>query len=452
MTTGSAARLIDAAALSGRFGFVVAEPEGGTVLEAVLPDLPMPPASVTKAVTAAYAIEALGSEHRYVTRLLIDGPVVDGVLQGNLILAGGGDPNLVTDQLGILADRMHATGLREIRGKFHVWDDALFNLDEIDQTQLDHAGYNPTVSGLNLNFNRVHFEWKRVGTSSFETAIDARSETQRPKVASTRVQIVDRSSPIFTYRQSGETDEWTVARSALNNAGSRWLPVRNPARYTGEVFAYFARERGIALTPPTETSNIANSNELVRFSSDPLGQMMRGMLRFSTNLTAEAAGLSATEAMAGHRRGLRTSALTMARWAEGRAGISAHFVDHSGLGDESRMTAAQMVQFLTAEGIQRRLRPILKDIPMVGRDRKAIPSMAGRVQAKTGTLNFVSSLAGYFQTLSGRTLAFAFFGADLSAREAGKRSGEEAPRGAASWNTRTKALQQQLLQNWIRWG
>ena len=68
-----------------------------------------------------------------------------------------------------------------MRGKFYVYDGALPNLDEIDESQLDQSGYNPAISGLNLNFNRVHFEWKREG-GAYTVMLDARSINFRPAV------------------------------------------------------------------------------------------------------------------------------------------------------------------------------------------------------------------------------------------------------------------------------
>ena len=138
----------------------------------------------------------------------------------------------------------------------------------------------------------------------------------------------------------------------------------------------------------------------------------------------------------------------MGRWTTARAGIKPVFEDHSGLGDASRISAADMVRFLTAERAQAQLRPIMKLIPMQDEDRQTIKDHPATVQAKTGTLNFVSSLAGYIRTASGRELAFAIFAADLDARERGKASGDERPAGSITFNTKAKRLQQVLLQRW----
>lgn len=440
-------KMVARAGVSGNVSVMVMDIATGEVLEDISSTLPHPPASVTKAFTALYALETLGRQHRFQTSLFADGEILDGVLDGNLIIAGGGDPNLVTDNLAELAQQLKEAGLREVRGNFYVWDNALINLEEIDSGQLDYLGYNPTITGLNLNFNRVHFEWKREG-EDYVTALDARSENYRPVVTTARINIVDRPYPVFTYRDAGDVDQWTVAKGALNNEGSRWLPVRHPALYAGEVFATFARSHGIVLKPPTEIAEAPSGTPLASYQSEPLVEMMRGMLRFSTNITAEAAGLFATSQRVGRQRGLRTSAFGMARWANDRAGgISPLFVDHSGLGDLSRVTPADMAKLLIAPDVMQALRPILREIRVVGDDDKRVEGDGVSVKAKTGTLNFVSTLAGYVRTKSGRDLAFAIFASDLDAREAGKLQGGEAPPGSRSWNRRARGLQQDILKH-----
>ena len=83
------------------------------------------PASVTKAVTALYALDTLGRGHRFATRLLAAGPVEDGVLRGDLVLAGGGDPTLDTDALADMAAGLKRAGVREVTGAFRVWGGAV---------------------------------------------------------------------------------------------------------------------------------------------------------------------------------------------------------------------------------------------------------------------------------------------------------------------------------------
>ncbi|MEJ6397513.1 D-alanyl-D-alanine carboxypeptidase/D-alanyl-D-alanine endopeptidase [Yoonia sp. 208BN28-4] len=433
--------------LGGIVGFVVADAATGEVLEANEADAALPPASVTKAVTALYALEILGSDFKFRTRVLGTAPVVDGVLDGDLILAGGGNPNFLTDDMVALVQSLKDSGLREVRGDFHVWGEALPYLDEIDEEQQDHLGYNPSISGLNLNFNRVHFEWKRQG-ASYDVSMDARSETIRPRAYTSRMRVVDRSLPIYTYAQAGGVDEWTVARRALGDAGSRWLPVRNPRLYAGDVFQTLARAQGIVLKNPQIIDDLPTATEIVGHDSEDLRAMMRSMLLYSTNITAEGAGLTATAAQAGQARGLRTSALSMTQWARAKAAITPTFADHSGLSDQSAISAADMAKLLRAPGVDGMLRPIMKRIAMTDAERREIPNFPGEVRAKTGTLNFVTTLAGYVDTGGGRDLVFAIFAAEPEARARGKLTPDEQPAGSVSWNRRAKRLQQRLLQRW----
>jgi len=108
--------LIAAADLGGVTGVVVADLDRGETLEARSEGAELMPASVTKAVTALYALDALGVGHRFETRVLATGPVDAGVLDGDLILEGGGDPVLDTDALAGLVDALVDAGVRQVRG------------------------------------------------------------------------------------------------------------------------------------------------------------------------------------------------------------------------------------------------------------------------------------------------------------------------------------------------
>jgi len=400
---------------------------------------------VTKAVTALYAIEGLGADYRFVTRIFADGPVLDGVLDGNLILAGGGNPNLVTDDLAALAQSLKDSGLTEVRGKFYVYDGALANLDEIDTSQLDHLGYNPSITGLNLNFNRVHFEWRRV-SGNWQTSMDARTETRVPPVSMAKVRIVDRGAPVFA---TDGPDSWSVARSALGNGGSRWMPVRQPALYAGDVFRTLAAEDGLRLPAPEVIDDLpAGGEEVAQHRSATLRTVLNDMLLYSTNLTAEICGMAASQARFRTSLLIEESAAQMTRWLGETYGIEGRFVDHSGLSDANRVSADDMVKVLLAEGPDSPLRPILRRIAMRDADNNRLETYPIEVRAKTGTLNFVSALSGYIKTVEGKDLVFAIITANLDRRERGKAAGDEVPAGSIEWNRRSKRLQQQLLQRW----
>jgi len=146
------------AGLSGSKSIVVMDALTGAVLESYKGSKALPPASVTKAATALYVLDALGADTTFKTRLLATGKIKDGVLKGDLILEGSGDPRLDTDALGALAEQLKAQGVKAVRGKFYVYAGALPYQRLIDPEQPDHVGYNPSIDGINLNFNRVFFQ------------------------------------------------------------------------------------------------------------------------------------------------------------------------------------------------------------------------------------------------------------------------------------------------------
>lgn len=439
---------VQAASIGGMAGIVAADLNSGSVLETHMPDIPLPPASVTKVITSLYAREMLGAEYTFKTKLVATAPVENGVLYGDLILVGGGDPTLVTDDLAKMASDLAALGLRQVRGKFLVWGGALPQIREIDEGQLDHMGYNPALGGLNLNFNRVYFEWAKTG-ADYKVSMDARSELYRPSVRVSRMRVVDRDLPVYTYSEGQLRDEWTVAKGALGNNGGRWLPVRYPALYAGEVFQALASQQGITLTPPEETSAPSGGAELVLHESAPLDRVIKDCLRFSTNITAEMMGLAASAVRSDEAMTLRKSGRMMADWVNTKSGTRAAFVDHSGLGDRSRISASDMVKVLLADGVYEVLAPLLKIIGLRDSAGKPIENHPTEVIAKTGTLNFVSSLAGYIET-SGHSgpMAFATFVGDLPERQKSKASQDERPAGAASWSRRARQLQHDLLRRW----
>ncbi len=445
---GGLAGVIARANLPGEVVCAVAEVKSGMRLEAHGGTTGLPPASVGKALTALYALETLGAGHRFETGLWAKGDVSGGVLKGDLILRGGGDPTLDTDDLARLAAGLKASGIREVRGRFVVDASILPNVFSIDRGQPDHLGYSPSVSGIALNYNRVHFEWKQAG-AQYRVTMDARTEKYRPEVDMARMQVMARDLPVYTYADKGGVDHWTVARGALGKGGARWLPVRKPEAYVADVFVTLARSHGIVLSKTGFGPVPAAARKLVGHQSPPLAEILNGMLKYSNNLTAEMVGMMASATRERRPKDLADSAGMMSQWAAARFGmVGTRMVDHSGLGDASRMTPDDLVSALVQVGRAGHLRSLMKTFPLrdaKGRINKNHPI---KVDAKTGTLNFVSGLGGFMTSGDGTELAFAIFMADTKTRKRIPRSERERPAGAKTWNRKAKKMQQALIERW----
>lgn len=436
------ADLLKKAGLGGAIGFAVADAATGEVIETHEPDVRLPPASVAKAATAWYALNRLGPGFRFRTRLVATAPVIKGRIDGDLILIGGGDPGLDSDALGGMAAALKEAGVIEVTGHLRVRHDVAPSLPWIDPDQPDQVAYNPAISGLNLNFNRVHFEWRKA-KKGHDITMQARARKYRPAVDVATMEVVDRSSPVFAVEYTRERDAWTVARRALGKDGARWLPVSRPAEYAADVFMTLARSHGIVLRRGTDPVGPITGDVLAEHESRPLSETLYNMLKYSTNLTAEMVGLTATRNDGVRAPSLIRSAREMNKWFGVQAGTrSTGFIDHSGLGYGARVTAPDMVRILHAAARDGdRLKPLLKEV------RVDAPGV--KVMAKTGTLNFVSGLAGYIETPGKRTLAFAIFSADMPRRDAIPVANRERPPGARGWSRRARQLQRDLITRWV---
>ncbi|UXU74491.1 MULTISPECIES: D-alanyl-D-alanine carboxypeptidase [unclassified Paracoccus (in: a-proteobacteria)] len=423
------------ARLSGTVAYALMDAVSGAMIEGYQPDLSLPAASTLKTVTTLYALDRLGPEHRFSTRVIRAGNM--------LVLAGGGDPVLDTDALDQLAAatvEAERTAGRAAPTTFAVWGGALPRVAQLDPAQAVHLPYNPSISGMILNFNRVHLQWRR-GAQGPQLSLEARGRRLSPRAYTASIAPVARRAPLFDYDGSGQKENWTIARSALDQPGSRWLPVRRPELYAGDVFQTLCRARGLVLPAPETIEILPDGPEIARQDSPPLRDLARDMLAYSTNLTAEVLGLSASGA-----GDVAQSAAAMAQWLRGQGIEGAFsFQDHSGLAAGNRLTARILAQVLAGPGQRQNLRALLKPIPI-----KAAPGADAEpdlhVAAKTGTLNFVSNLAGYARRAEGPDRIFAILTADEPRRAATE--GQELPDGVLAWTRQSKALQQGLIADW----
>ncbi|AUH63267.1 D-alanyl-D-alanine carboxypeptidase/D-alanyl-D-alanine endopeptidase [Paracoccus zhejiangensis] len=427
----SSEALIAQAGLGGVVSFAAIDLDSGEVIEARGGDTPLPPASTLKSITALYALDRLGADHRFRTRILRMGDT--------LVLAGGGDPVLSTDDLDRLAEALVATGAKS-PARFAVWGGALPRIAELEPDQAVWLAYNPTISGMILNFNRVHLGWRQAA-GDYQLSLEARAERNSPRAYS----ITAAPGPqreLFTYSADDKREHWLISRAAMGRAGSRWLPVRQPELYAGDVFQTLCRARGLVLPAPEVIDQLPEGvSELAGIDSPSLREILLGMMRYSTNLTAEVVGLHASGATS-----LAASGQAMAGWLKERGGSGdLRFADHSGLSADSQITAQSMARLMAGYGATAGLRELMKDDPLtedLGRD----PAALARIEAKTGTLNFVSNLAGYASGTEGRQIAFAVLCGDLDRRAASE--GKELPAGVSTWTKRAKTLQRQLIEGW----
>lgn len=461
---------------AGQVGYLLFDLDSGDVLEAHNPDTRFIPASVAKVPTALAALATLGPDHRFTTELVATGPIVAGRLEGDLVLVGGGDPGLSTDDLAALASDLAALGVRSVAGAF-LYDDRLApEVPAINDRQPRAASYNPGVSALSVNFNRLGLTWRPAGgATDFIVLADAdRVDVPLPDYPVRRLDAPLPDEVAYRLAPGGAGPfgfEWQFSATA-EAEGFVWLPVRDPARHTADLFRRVAADRGITLPAPTAGAAPATATGLAARTSQPLETLVTGMLRFSNNLSAELIGLSASRAITGVALAPDASAMALGAWFAAtmpQVSFDGMALDtHSGLSATARLTPRQTAAFLTfgyyggAAGLAGHdgFHALMPERPYSAAlaEELAPDQAAGvppvQVRAKTGTMSYGRGLAGYIDSAAGRRLGFAIYVSDWAARAAMDAAFDPdrlgSPPEARRWLRQARAIEEALVRGWAR--
>ena len=445
------AGLIEAAGFAADdVGYLVVDLADRRVVAEHNPDRLFLPASVAKIPSVAAGLAILGADHRFVTTLDATGEIRDGVLAGTLVLRGGGDPFLSSEGLQAMARDLAARGVKRVDGAFLYDASELVEVPRINDLQPEAVGYNPGVSALSVNFNRIRLNWTRdkPGPSAAAAAI---SESLTLPLAGIGLAFAaeDPAGP-FVRAGAPSEDRWLLSPT-LDAKGEDWLPVGNPALISAEVFRALAAAEGIALPEPMPGIMPDGARELARHESPPLAEIASGVLHYSNNLSAELIGLAASRRLTGRKLDLEDSATALAAWWQLRLPAAdwtgMRLENHSGLSSHSRTTPRQLVVMLEeAAGLigGADFHELLRPISWKG--------AKGTARVKTGTMSYARGLAGYIDTATGRRLAFAIFFNDADKRaalDAGfdrrVRAIDPASRG---WRDRALKLEEKLTTRW----
>jgi len=375
------------------------------------------PASGMKVVTTFAALDILGPDYRWQTRVYRDGPLVDGRLKGNLILQGGGDPNLFVEDFWRLLHAVRDRGVVAIDGDLII-DRSFFDGRSIDARPLDanrYRAYNRAPDAMLVNFGATRFvvlpENNQVRVfadpPSATLTIDNRVRPTNGACRRARNQLrfkVVSKSPATTVRLSGKypwrCGEYTLTRAVLPRD-----------QYVYGVFKALWEEMGGTLQGSGRNGSAPERAVLlVDHESRPLAETIKSTNKFSNNTMAR--GLLLTLAAEHYARaGTPTAGGTVvADWLR-QKGISMPLLtidNGSGLSRTARLSARGMGNLLEAAYRSPFNAEFLASLPLAGIDgtmqkRFVGEALEGRLRMKTGTLNGVRAGAGYLLNRDGKT-------------------------------------------------
>lgn len=373
--------------------------------------VPRNPASVMKLLTSLVALDTLGPNYHWRTEAYIHGTLSKGVLDGDLILKGYGDPYLTPERFWQFLYTLRERGIRQIQGDL-VIDSSYFLSVQEDRGDFDgkpYRAYNALPHPLSLNFQatKLHLLPDRN-----ETAVHAFTY---PPLAN--LQIDNRLKPVSgpcqtrhyqpTVHVSERNDGATLdVRGNYSIDCPEWSNVyliMDPKTHLAGTFMALWSELGGKFNGKVKSGLIPQGSELFhRMESRPLAEVIRSMNKFSNNLMSRMLLLTVGAETRGAPAKITQVQSFIADWlkkqrvASGMVRVS----NGSGLSRKGQLSAETIGQLLQFAYESPYMPEFMASLPIAGIDgtmRKRLrkSGLAGRAHIKTGSLNDVSTMAGY---------------------------------------------------------
>jgi D-alanyl-D-alanine carboxypeptidase/D-alanyl-D-alanine-endopeptidase (penicillin-binding protein 4) len=393
--------------------------ESGEVLVSWNESVARNPGSTIKLLTTLAAIDILGPTYYWQTDVYALGEVVDGKLQGDLLLKGNGDPYLVTERVWQLVRQVRQAGIDEITGDL-LLDASHFELNGYDPAAFDRQplrSYNVAPDALLMNFKSVRYWFEPLHESGkvriwTDPSLVNLSINNRLSVAPGSCRGYQRG---ITITANDAVDEMTFS-GKFPSGCKRYAMSRAALGHDEFAYGLFTslwRESGGVFKGGWRAATVPEDAEpLVSFRSIPLADVIARVNKHSNNvmarqllftLSAEVLGPPGTEA--GGRKvigdWLDSNELEFSELA---------FDNGAGLSRDARITAADFGAMLRFAWRQPYMPEYVSSMSLAGLDgtlryRLDDGPLEGAAHLKTGSLDHVAGIAGFLQSRSGRRFA-----------------------------------------------
>jgi D-alanyl-D-alanine carboxypeptidase/D-alanyl-D-alanine-endopeptidase (penicillin-binding protein 4) len=376
---------------------------------------------VMKLVTTFAALELLGRDHRWKTEAYLDGPLADGVLHGNLVLKGYGDPKITVEQWQAFMATLRTQGLAAVDGDL-VLDRSYFSPGAHDPAEFDGEPlkpYNVGPDALLVNFKAVKLSFVP------DAAGDATLVTALPPLASIAVGPPPPLTP-------GDCGDWrsTVGASFVDRGataaasfggrypaacGERdwWVSLLDHPHYVYGMFDTYFHDAGGRFSGALRNGVVPRgATPFATLQSPPLYDIVRDVNKLSNNVMARQLFLTLATVDAPPPATPTRAADAVRRWLKKRnLKIPGLVIENgSGLSRRERVSAGGLARLLIAADASAVRDEFASSLAVAATDgtverRFRNGSVAGQALLKTGTLDGVRALAGYVIDADGRRWA-----------------------------------------------
>ncbi len=375
------------------------------------------PASVTKIATAAAVLQKLGPSFKFQTTLWSSGSVKNGVLDGDLVLKGGGDAGFVSESMWFLVNELVRTGIKKVEGNIVVDDsdfDSVRSDPSRDPERVDRA-YDAPVGAMSFNWNSINIFIRpaQVGQAP-QVVLDPIANGFK---IDNRAKTVNKTGTNLDVSRSGNTVRVSGTIGLGSNEAAVFKNIDDPDEWAGNNLVFFLEQRGITVSGKVKAGKRPEKATLLaKAESKPVSLHVADMLKFSNNFVAEMLTKNLA-AQAGTVPATLDGGMKIIRDNLEDMGLDPKkfiLLNPSGLSRKNRIRPVDLAMVLAKQQQNfPTFAEFMSGMPLAGIDgtlknRMKNSPATGWVRAKTGLLTGVVALAGYAGHKDGSVQAFAF--------------------------------------------
>lgn len=372
-------------------------------------DKSMNPASTMKLVTTNAALDTLGPTFRWETEVYRDGNIVNGVLNGDLIIKGYGDPSFGAKEFWRLLMRLQQTGIRQIKGNL-VIDKSYFSSQASNRDTFDEEtwrAYNAMPSAFLVNGRNTSFKF-----TANKNNVVIQQEFELPEI-----EIINKMK-----RAQGNCGAWRNSmgynvKTLLNKVSvtfngtfaaeceEKYLEL---SLFDDEQYAFFTFKKLWAQLGGKFNGNLkirevsAAAEKMLTQQSDPLSHVIRDINKWSNNLMARQLLLTLGAETTNEPANETNGAMAIKNWLNSKGLRFDELVieNGSGLSRIERISATHLGQMLVKTYHSNIMPEFIASLPILSKDGTVMTRLkdsqsSGRAHLKTGSLDGVSAIAGY---------------------------------------------------------
>ena len=374
------------------------------------------PASLTKIPTLSALYHYYSPYRKFQTQLISSGSVVQGVLKGDLVIKGGGDPAFTSESLWNLINVFTRAGIKEIEGNILV-DDTLYRADSF-LSRTDRS-YEALASAAAFNWNSVTFRVRSGDKVGSKARIFVDPDNSYIQIKNRVITSGKKKTRIKVRRVSqshkGETFHFTGVISHSSDEVSKYRNIQNPPLWLGYNVLSFLKQRDIQVKGGVQKGSCSSQcQELAQWESHPFSRLAYYLMKYSNNFITRMLTIHLSIEKGSEQGDFKVGMEWIRRYLTSEIQLKKYFLEEpSGLSRKNKFSPRDLQKILILDSKRLRSPEVLFSYPLAGgvgtlEKRYSERPKGYHIRAKTGSLSGVAGLAGWAGQEKGESYVVTF--------------------------------------------